>query len=73
MKKTVVESKIEAYDIDTVAKMNPVEYENYLEELIYIDHHDIVRSGIAGYPLAVECWQIDCIIRKLETLKSQKS
>lgn len=69
MKHTV---EIEAVDIPTMYKMSDAEYEQYVKnELLFVDHHDVLRSKIAQYPLAVTKRQLQIPISHLQILESQ--
>lgn len=60
--------EIEAIDIPTMARMSNVEYRQFLKnyELFWIDHHDILRSTPAEYPLATTQAQLDILIEVLK-------
>jgi len=64
--------EIEAADIPTMYKMSEAEYEAYVEnELLFVDHHDVLRSQIAQYPLAVTKRQLQLLIAHLQNLESR--
>ena len=55
-----------AVDIPTMEKMPIEEYREYLKHgLIHIDHHEIIRSLVAGYPLACNKAQLKELINHL--------
>lgn len=61
--------EIEAVDIPTMADMPIEEYKDYLRfGLIFVDHHDILRSAVAGYPLAVNKEQLNALIAYLNEI-----
>lgn len=69
MKHTI---EIEAADIPTMYKMSEAEYENYIaNDLLFVDHHDVLRSQIAQYPLAVTKRQLQLLIAHLQSLESR--
>lgn len=69
MKHTV---EITAADIPTMYKMSAGEYKQYIEnELLFVDHHDVLRSQIAQYPLAVTREQLLILIAYLQSLESR--
>ncbi len=69
MKHTV---EIEAVDIQTMYKMDIEEYKQYIEtEMLWVDHHDVLRSAIAQYPMAVTREQLHALIAYLQSLDSQ--
>ena len=50
-------------DIQTMAQMSMQDYDEYLRTgLFTIDHHEILRSEPAGYPLAVTQEQVKALI-----------
>ncbi|OGS99170.1 MAG: hypothetical protein A3F73_08250 [Gallionellales bacterium RIFCSPLOWO2_12_FULL_59_22] len=69
MKHTV---EIDAADIPSMYKMSAGEYKQYIEnELLFVDHHDVLRSQIAQYPLAVTREQLLILIAHLQSLESR--
>ena len=63
------EQEVEAVDIATMSTMSASEYEEYLRGgLLFVDHHDILRSQPAGYPLAVTKAQFNALLRYLKEL-----
>lgn len=61
---------VTAADIQSMADMSLDDYEEYLRsELIAVDHHDFLRSGPAGYPLAVNKKQLKVLIKYLKELE----
>lgn len=64
--------EIDAVDISSMYKMSAGEYKQYVEnELLFIDHHDVLRSQIAQYPLAVSREQLRILIAHLQSLESK--
>lgn len=60
---------IETVDIPTMREMTAVEYREYLDgELLFVDHHDVLRSAPAQYPLAVTSDQLKILIAHLQSL-----
>jgi len=59
---------IEATDIPTMAEMPDGEYRQFLASggLFWIDHHDILRSTPAEYPLATSVSQLEILIEALQ-------
>ncbi|USR37848.1 hypothetical protein L1F06_014305 [Ectopseudomonas hydrolytica] len=63
---------IEAVDILSMQEMSVEEYREYLNgELLFVDHHDILRSGPAEYPLATNKEQLEILISYLQGLRSR--
>jgi len=68
--KTTVE--VEAIDIPTMSEMSIDEYKEYVEfGLTYIDHHEILRSAPAGYPIACTKAQLSAFIDYLNSIKDK--
>ncbi|AVP95683.1 hypothetical protein C7S18_00050 [Ahniella affigens] len=67
-----VQHEVEAVDIQTMAGMSISDYKEYLSGgLIFVDHHDVLRSQPAGYPLAVTKAQFKALISYLKGLESR--
>ena len=61
--------KVTSVDIDTMQKMSLDEYEEYLRSgLFYVDHHELLRSIPAGYPLATNKEQMKALLDYLQEL-----
>lgn len=69
--KTFTETQeVTAVDIQTMASMSAKDYQEYLESgLLTVDHHEILRSEPAGYPLAVTKEQFKALLAYLKTLE----
>lgn len=65
--------EIEATDIPTMSRMSNSEYWAFVKsgELFFIDHHDVVRSTPAEYPLATNRKQLDMLILALTELRDR--
>lgn len=64
--------EIEAADIPTMESMSEYGYKQYIEnELLFVDHHDVLRSGVAQYPLAVTRAQLRILIKHLQDLQTK--
>ncbi|WP_024930697.1 hypothetical protein [Methylophilus sp. OH31] len=64
--------EIEAVDIPTMADMPLDEYKDYLRfGLMSVDHHDNLRSAVAGYPLATNQEQLKALIAYLNEIASK--
>lgn len=67
-----VEPNYFAASIDEMRQMSPLGYSNYIvPDLIYQDHHDIVRASAGDYPLATTPAQIDALISLLQSMKQR--
>ena len=65
-------AEIDVADIPSMHGMSSVEYREYLEnELLFVDHHDVLRSAVAQYPLAVTNEQIKILITYLQSIESK--
>lgn len=63
---------ITAVDIQTMAEMPLQDYKEYLRNgLLAVDHHDLLRSGPAGYPLATNKVQIKALMEYLKELEQK--
>lgn len=61
-----------AADIPNMRAMAIGDYEVYVQsELLFVDHHDVLRSGPGQYPLAVTAEQLDSLIAYLQSLRGQ--
>lgn len=71
--KTVVcKQDVTAVDIQTMESMSAKDYREYLEfGLLTVDHHDVLRSEPAGYPLAVTKEQFKMLLAYLKTLEQK--
>lgn len=58
-----------AVDIQTMADMSMEDYKEYIRTgLVTIDHHDVLRSEPAGYPLAVTKVQFNALLAYLKEI-----
>ena len=58
-----------AVDIHTMANMSIDEYNEYLRfGLLTVDHHDILRSEPAGYPIATSKEQFNALLAYLNEI-----
>lgn len=71
IEKFTVKLDVESIDIPTMDSLSPQEYREYLknEGLFLVDHHDILRSSGASYPLATSKEQLEILISELSKLK----
>lgn len=61
---------VTAVDIQTMEDMSINEYKEYLEfGLLTVDHHDILRSEPAGYPLATNKEQFKALLFYLKSIE----
>jgi hypothetical protein len=61
---------VEAVDMVTMSAMSPKDYEDYLADgLLEVDHHSVLRSTAAGYPLATSKKQLRVLIDRLKALE----
>jgi hypothetical protein len=65
-------TEVEAVDIPTMFEMSANEYREYLNGgLLFVDHHDVLRSAPAEYPLAVTRAQLQMLIQHLQSLEGR--
>ncbi|MDD5125033.1 hypothetical protein [Methylovulum sp.] len=58
-----------AVDIHTMGDMSLEDYNEYIRTgLLTVDHHDILRSEPAGYPLAVTKAQFNALLAYLKEI-----
>ena len=61
---------VTSVDIPTMEIMSMDDYHEYLQfGLLSVDHHDILRSEAAGYPLATNKKQLRALINHLSQLE----
>jgi len=61
--------EVSAVDIQGMAEMSIDDYKEYLRTgLLIVDHHDILRSEPAGYPLAVTKEQFKALMAYLKEI-----
>lgn len=68
--------EVEVVDIPTMYQMSDDEYRDFIHQgglggLMYVDHHDVLRSFVADYPLATTREQLDILIEELQGLRSK--
>ena len=64
--------EIECFDIPTMYQMSDEEYRGIIDYgLVYVDHHENLRSYVAGYPLATTREQLDIFIEELQKLRAK--
>jgi hypothetical protein len=62
--------EVEAVDIHTMSGMSLEDYRAYVTDgLLWVDHHDVLRSQPAGYPLATNKEQLRALIARLKALE----
>jgi hypothetical protein len=68
--------EIECVDNPTMRGMSDNEYREFLWQgglggLMYVDHHDVLRSYVADYALATTLEQFDILMEYLQSLRSK--
>lgn len=65
--------EIEAVDIPTMYQMSDDQYREFIrsDNLMFIDHHDVLRSFVADYPIATTREQLDILVEELQGLRSK--
>lgn len=69
MQVTVAKDSVAA-DIPTMREMGAAGYANYLEELFFVDHHDVLRATHGEYPFATSPEQVDLLIDYLKEIRA---
>ncbi len=72
-KKITSTVEIKTVDIPTMTQLSGAEYRKFIQEdgLVFVDHHDVLRSSAAGYPLATTLEQFDILVEELRKLRSK--
>ena len=72
-KKIILKGDIEAVDIPTMVEMTDQKYREYVHNdgLVFVDHHNVLRSSAAAYPLATTLEQFDILMDELQKLRSK--
>jgi len=71
-KKIKLQSReLEVVDIPTMHGLSDEEYRDFIQsgELMYVDHHEVLRSYPADYPIATTREQLDIYIAELQRLR----
>jgi len=65
--------KITSLDIPSMAKLTEEEFIEYVkaDNLLYVDHHDVLRCGKTGRPFATTPRQMDLFIEYLSFLRNR--
>jgi hypothetical protein len=64
--------EVECFDIPTMYEMSDEEYRESVDYgLVYVDHHGVLRSHVAHYPLATTQEQLDIFVEELQRLRGQ--
>jgi len=59
----------EAFDVPSLEKITDEQYQDYLAfEVLSLDHHDIIRSEIGGYPIAATSRQARIFVQYIQDL-----
>ena len=72
-KKIKLMTEMDVVDSPTMHKLTDDQYREFLQDsgLMWVDHHDILRSTPAGYPLATRRAQVDILIEELQRLRDK--
>ncbi|HEX3560325.1 MAG TPA: hypothetical protein VHU19_14050 [Pyrinomonadaceae bacterium] len=64
--------EVECFDIPTMREMSDEEYRGIIDYgLVYVDHHENLRSYVAHYPIATTREQLDIFIEELQKLRAK--
>lgn len=62
-----IEYGANAIDIPTMRGLSNTEYTSYIDgDVLYVDHHDILRAVLGDYPLATSSDQVEYLITYLQ-------
>jgi hypothetical protein len=62
-----IEYGANAIDIPTMRGISNSEYASYIDgDLLYVDHHDILRAVLGDYPVATTSAQVEHLITYLQ-------
>jgi hypothetical protein len=62
-------TEVHAVDIPTMREMAIEDYDDYLRGgLLQVDHHEVLRSEPAGYPIATTREQVEALIAYLKEI-----
>ena len=68
----VTVEEVECFDIPTMYEMSEDEYRESIDYgLVFVDHHEVLRSHVAGYPIATTREQLDIFIEELQKLRQK--
>ena len=64
---------VESVDIPTMFEMPDNDYRDFVREegLMFVDHHDILRSTAAAYPIATTREQLEILIEELQLIREK--
>lgn len=67
-----LEMNVDVIDIPTMEGLDQASYASYVEEaLMWVDHHDILRTVHGEYPIATNRKQIDVLIGFLQSARAR--
>jgi hypothetical protein len=70
---TMNAGEVEVVDIPTMYGMSDEQYRDFLKQdgLMFVDHHEVLRDAIIGYPIATTREQLDILIEELQKLRGK--
>jgi hypothetical protein len=67
-----IQEGTEVLDIPTMRELDAESYKAYVRNhLMWVDHHDVLRSTLAEYPYATTPEQVDALISVLQEFRSR--
>ncbi|NVP00358.1 hypothetical protein HWA77_09075 [Photobacterium damselae subsp. damselae] len=61
---------LDGMDIPSMSALLDDEYRNLIDgDLVFVDHHEILRIGASGQPLATSIEQLNILIEELNKMK----
>ena len=63
---------VEVLDIPTMRELDGEAYKAYVRDhLLWVDHHEVLRSTLAEYPYATSPEQVDALIEVLREFRER--
>ena len=64
---------VESIDIPTMNALSDQDYRDYIQKhgQMYVDHHGVLRSSPAGYPMATTLGQLQILMEELKLLQDE--
>ncbi|MNY46263.1 hypothetical protein D3C86_1814270 [compost metagenome] len=67
-----IQEDTEVLDIPTMRELDTESYKAYVRDhLMWVDHHEVLRSSLAQYPYATTPEQVDALISVLQEFRAR--
>lgn len=67
-----IQEGTEVLDIPTMRELDKESYKAYVKDhLMWVDHHEVLRSSLAEYPYATTTEQVDALISVLQEFRAR--